>query len=409
MSGGVAGRSAPRPSDCSNGGGGGGGTGSGGGGGGGSHTAAPLWPATRRGAAARRGPAASRGWQRVAAVAAAAAVTAAVAVASFPTPIAAACASRLWSHPEEYARCRSGTTCFFFLVENPVMTLAPGFDTPDNPANPRVLFPCAEYRRRGLAGFGWTLHATLFPNNTDWCALAGGPGECTFNELISLYAAAAAEAGHPASGMGLAASGAWVFTEWRATRATASDPIYEVRHGCRGGVGLGGDGGRGWPSAGADRRGVAADPCTARGWKSGGEPGGGQCPASVRFLCRPAATDATDGVLFPPHSVMPPPPPSCSVPPVPVPAAPNPPQDQVALLVRRGAASDARPLRAVNLHALLRPFSHDAWLLVLAALVVWMAAAAAAAARVPTPVARHWSLRRRALQWLYNLYVGRDT
>lgn len=284
MSGGVAGRSAPRPSDCSNGGGGGGGTGSGGGGGGGSHTAAPLWPATRRGAAARRGPAASRGWQRVAAVAAAAAVTAAAAVASFPTPIAAACASRLWSHPEEYARCRSGTTCFFFLVENPVITLAPGFDTPDNPANPRVLFPCAEYRRRGLAGFGWTLHATLFPNNTDWCALAGGPGECTFNELISLYAAAAAEAGHPASGMGLAASGAWVFTEWRATRATASDPIYEVRHGCRGGVGLGGDGGRGWPSAGADRRNVAADPCTARGWKSGGEPGGGQCPASSSIL-----------------------------------------------------------------------------------------------------------------------------
>lgn len=129
----------------------------------------------------------------------------------------------------------------------------------------------------------------------------------------------------------------------------------------------------------------------------------------VRFLCRPAATDATDGVLFPPHSVMPPPPPSCSVPPVPIPAAPNPPQDQVALLVRRGAASDARPLRAVNLHALLRPFSRDAWLLVLAALVVWMAAAAAAAARVPTPVARQWSLRRRALQWLYNLYVGRDT
>lgn len=105
------------------------------------------------------------------------------------------CATRLWTHPAEYDRCRAGTTCFLFLLETPIITLAAGHDTPGNPLNPRILFPCVDYRRRGLAGLGWTLHATLFPNNTDWCALAGGAGECTFNELVGVFAAAAGGGG----------------------------------------------------------------------------------------------------------------------------------------------------------------------------------------------------------------------
>lgn len=80
----------------------------------------------------------------------------------------------------------------------------------------------------------------------------------------------------------------------------------------------------------------------------------------------------------------------------------------MTLLLRRGAASDSRPPREVNVRALLRPFSRDTWLLVLAALAVWTVAAAAAAVHVPAPVARRRTPRRRALQWLYNLYVDRD-
>ncbi|GAB0493319.1 hypothetical protein MMPV_004599 [Pyropia vietnamensis] len=187
-------------------------------------------------------------------------------------------------------------------VAAPIITLSPGFDTPDNPLNPRVLFPCTEYRRRGLAGLGWTLHSTLFPNNEDWCALAGSESECSFNELVQLFADAAEDGAHPASGMGLAASGAWVFTEWRAPRATASDAIFE---------------------------------------------------------------------------------------------------DQV-VLVRRTTAQGFRPPRQINLPALLRPFSHDTWLLIVSAVAIWVAVTIGLAVAMPTPVWRRKSRWLRCLQWFSN-------
>ncbi|OSX75806.1 hypothetical protein BU14_0219s0006 [Porphyra umbilicalis] len=164
-----------------------------------------------------------------AAAAAVAALVVAVAAVAAPTPVAARCASRLFTHPDEYARCKTGTTCFLFLTEVPIIRLNATVDAANRgtPLDPRVLFPCVDYAVRGLSGLGWKLHSQLFPGNDDWCALAGAEDECTFNELIATFRASTVDAGHPGYGMGLAASGAWVLTEWRADKATASDPYME--------------------------------------------------------------------------------------------------------------------------------------------------------------------------------------
>ena len=153
------------------------------------------------------------------------------------TPAAAPCPRRLYFHPNEFERCRRGTTCFFFLAEEPFIRLDAAIDADHRGTDldPRRLFPCLDYAKRGLSGIGFKLYEQLVPSETDLCVLADPQDGCTFKKVMEALRNSTVDPSHPGYGMGLGASGAWVSTEWRADKAVASAPYMEVRLVGRGG------------------------------------------------------------------------------------------------------------------------------------------------------------------------------
>jgi len=135
-----------------------------------------------------------------------------------------------------YEQCRKGRTCFFFIPEAPFTRIDDDANAKNRETtlDPRRLFSCIEYAERGLGGIGFKVHE-LIPNNTDLCAMLDPTDGWTFNMLLQMLHNATQDPKHRGYGMGLGASGAWVPTEWRADKATASDPYMEVRLVGRGG------------------------------------------------------------------------------------------------------------------------------------------------------------------------------
>lgn len=159
------------------------------------------------------------------------ATAAAAAVAAEATPQVSntsGCARRLFTHPDDFAPCAAGATCFFFLHEEPFTRgnpLPPGAARHDI----RIPFPCEDHGLYGQDGLAWALYDELVPNPTDLCAYGGDKSECSFNDLIQLVADSRDQPDHPGFGKGLALHGAWVLSEERAYLASASDAFIEVR------------------------------------------------------------------------------------------------------------------------------------------------------------------------------------
>lgn len=157
------------------------------------------------------------------------ATAAAAAVAAEATPQVSntsGCARRLFTHPDDFAPCAAGATCFFFLHEEP---FARGNPLPPGAARHdiRIPFPCEDHGLYGQDGLAWALYDELVPNPTDLCAYGGDKSECSFNDLIQLVADSRDQPDHPGFGKGLALHGAWVLSEERAYLASASDAFIE--------------------------------------------------------------------------------------------------------------------------------------------------------------------------------------
>lgn len=161
---------------------------------------------------------------------------AAVALASFSAGATAHCLARLDTHPAEFDDCKSGTFCFLFLAEPPmvhvegVVGAAPPTSA-DDPPGIRTPFPCANAGKQfGLSGASFDLHGAtgLWPSNSDLCVYAGSPEECTFTAMVA-YLPNVKKPGHPAYGMALGTAGMLVQVDKRLDWAVPSIPIYEVR------------------------------------------------------------------------------------------------------------------------------------------------------------------------------------
>lgn len=136
------------------------------------------------------------------------------------------CLHRLITHPTEFARCRTDTTCFLFIEEDPFIILGELDNDVASPLNPRTPFPCTAYEERGLSGFAFKLYEKLWPSSPDLCVYAGDIDECTFSDLVN-YLNGARTASHPGYGHALGVTGALVFSPDRRRLGISSDSILE--------------------------------------------------------------------------------------------------------------------------------------------------------------------------------------
>lgn len=150
---------------------------------------------------------------------------AAAAAAAAPAGGGNTCLRRLVTHAAEFAACRTGTTCFLFIEEDPFIVIG-DITAADSPLNPRTPFSCTAYAKRNVSGVAFKLYEQLWPSGPDLCVYAGGIDECTFTSLVN-YLNDTRTPDHAGHGLALAVTGALVFSPERRRLGISSDSILE--------------------------------------------------------------------------------------------------------------------------------------------------------------------------------------